>query len=108
MIRRPPRSTLFPYTTLFRSPPPAADDEPELDDPDFDWWRDQFEPDPGDPKASTAVTQPTQPLIPYSGRCGECGAPTGPERRLCDTHHAEREAMFLKEQALLDQRKTQQ
>src|SRR3712207_8800390 len=80
MIRRPPRSTLFPYTTLFRSPPPAADDEPELDDPDFDWWRDQFEPDPGDPKASTAVTQPTQPLIPYSGRCGECGAPTGPER----------------------------
>src|SRR2546425_7901116 len=23
MIRRPPRSTLFPYTTLFRSPPPA-------------------------------------------------------------------------------------
>src|SRR3712207_8899183 len=27
MIRRPPRSTLFPYTTLFRSPAPAA---PEL------------------------------------------------------------------------------
>src|SRR2546426_12222999 len=26
MIRRPPRSTLFPYTTLFRSPePPRAD-----------------------------------------------------------------------------------
>src|SRR3712207_8293135 len=24
MIRRPPRSTLFPYTTLFRSPPYAA------------------------------------------------------------------------------------
>src|SRR5689334_24753106 len=24
MIRRPPRSTLFPYTTLFRSPPPTA------------------------------------------------------------------------------------
>src|SRR5204863_3946698 len=24
MIRRPPRSTLFPYTTLFRSPPPIA------------------------------------------------------------------------------------
>src|SRR5256885_5487670 len=24
MIRRPPRSTLFPYTTLFRSPNPAA------------------------------------------------------------------------------------
>src|SRR3712207_7899702 len=27
MIRRPPRSTLFPYTTLFRSPDPG----PELD-----------------------------------------------------------------------------
>src|SRR5438477_9545992 len=24
MIRRPPRSTLFPYTTLFRSPPPIV------------------------------------------------------------------------------------
>src|SRR5260221_6461463 len=24
MIRRPPRSTLFPYTTLFRSPQPAV------------------------------------------------------------------------------------
>src|SRR5256885_10019856 len=24
MIRRPPRSTLFPYTTLFRSPSPHA------------------------------------------------------------------------------------
>src|SRR5438309_9285507 len=24
MIRRPPRSTLFPYTTLFRSAPPDA------------------------------------------------------------------------------------
>src|SRR5438034_10812134 len=24
MIRRPPRSTLFPYTTLFRSPPTGA------------------------------------------------------------------------------------
>src|SRR5256885_9876380 len=26
MIRRPPRSTLFPYTTLFRSVQPAAGD----------------------------------------------------------------------------------
>src|SRR2546430_6086837 len=25
MIRRPPRSTLFPYTTLFRSPPAERD-----------------------------------------------------------------------------------
>src|SRR6266508_3510492 len=30
MIRRPPRSTLFPYTTLFRSRPPAAGVDPAL------------------------------------------------------------------------------
>src|SRR3712207_7424937 len=33
MIRRPPRSTLFPYTTLFRSrvpPTGAAPDDPDL------------------------------------------------------------------------------
>src|SRR5438105_12758207 len=41
MIRRPPRSTLFPYTTLFRSGDPAREDlghgalllELALDDP---------------------------------------------------------------------------
>src|SRR2546428_5007324 len=37
MIRRPPRSTLFPYTTLFRSaePPARHDDggEPDEDEP---------------------------------------------------------------------------
>src|SRR5260221_797824 len=29
MIRRPPRSTLFPYTTLFRSPLPRGAPEPD-------------------------------------------------------------------------------
>src|SRR2546425_2182521 len=29
MIRRPPRSTLFPYTTLFRSPRPTRRGSPE-------------------------------------------------------------------------------
>src|SRR5688572_32032541 len=28
MIRRPPRSTLFPYTTLFRSPPAGSKSYP--------------------------------------------------------------------------------
>src|SRR2546430_13174485 len=32
MIRRPPRSTLFPYTTLFRSPVARVADEPSLGD----------------------------------------------------------------------------
>src|SRR2546426_4936810 len=31
MIRRPPRSTLFPYTTLFRSRDCGAGDEPRVD-----------------------------------------------------------------------------
>src|SRR5256885_11316621 len=34
MIRRPPRSTLFPYTTLFRSPAPVGDDGVEVDGQD--------------------------------------------------------------------------
>src|SRR5687767_15553130 len=34
MIRRPPRSTLFPYTTLFRSPPVVL----ELSDPTWGAW----------------------------------------------------------------------
>src|SRR5690554_7139330 len=29
MIRRPPRSTLFPYTTLFRSPNPTVATQPQ-------------------------------------------------------------------------------
>src|SRR2546422_4348912 len=32
MIRRPPRSTLFPYTTLFRSVPPLAAQLPAADE----------------------------------------------------------------------------
>src|SRR3712207_7927622 len=31
MIRRPPRSTLFPYTTLFRSPHPPPAEQPDPD-----------------------------------------------------------------------------
>src|SRR2546429_5363346 len=31
MIRRPPRSTLFPYTTLFRSPPKLPRQRPVAD-----------------------------------------------------------------------------
>src|SRR3712207_8280990 len=45
MIRRPPRSTLFPYTTLFRSTAGAADiaalweaGRTDADRPDPVWW----------------------------------------------------------------------
>src|SRR3712207_7873908 len=56
MIRRPPRSTLFPYTTLFRSPQPprslkgyrkvalapgrAANVRFKLSDRDLSYWND--------------------------------------------------------------------
>src|SRR2546426_6177433 len=33
MIRRPPRSTLFPYTTLFRSPPKSSPTPPRTTPP---------------------------------------------------------------------------
>src|SRR2546422_1695607 len=47
MIRRPPRSTLFPYTTLFRSPQARW---PRLDAPWFQYlqlacWRDAPAPE---------------------------------------------------------------
>src|SRR2546426_9338456 len=37
MIRRPPRSTLFPYTTLFRSPPRVPDPPSGLAPNACDW-----------------------------------------------------------------------
>src|SRR3712207_7065587 len=39
MIRRPPRSTLFPYTTLFRSHPATRACDMDEDD----WLADRFE-----------------------------------------------------------------
>src|SRR3712207_8693616 len=36
MIRRPPRSTLFPYTTLFRSEPVPATPQPDAHRADVD------------------------------------------------------------------------
>src|SRR6266478_7683061 len=37
MIRRPPRSTLFPYTTLFRSLPRGRAPHSAARKPGFDW-----------------------------------------------------------------------
>src|SRR2546422_5987407 len=44
MIRRPPRSTLFPYTTLFRSP------VQDRDAPRFDRFGGVRRPDDGEPR----------------------------------------------------------
>src|SRR2546422_7859204 len=38
MIRRPPRSTLFPYTTLFRSPSPTEVLFPPRGSPENPYW----------------------------------------------------------------------
>src|SRR2546430_13498406 len=38
MIRRPPRSTLFPYTTLFRSPIETLADTPDVQFTDTHHW----------------------------------------------------------------------
>src|SRR3712207_7030944 len=53
MIRRPPRSTLFPYTTLFRS----VDGHGDPDEPGTN---------PGD-DGSDHVAEPSQPLLPPGG-----------------------------------------
>src|SRR2546422_7560640 len=43
MIRRPPRSTLFPYTTLFRSPTGIALPHEQIGTiPDTEWKRRRF------------------------------------------------------------------
>src|SRR5256885_5406020 len=60
MIRRPPRSTLFPYTTLFRSPPRRAPDS---------------RGDGGDARDGGAVGPPDGPL-----RGGRERAPHSPRR----------------------------
>src|SRR2546430_17167191 len=50
MIRRPPRSTLFPYTTLFRSPPERVDHQPQHADGEGD-VEGQHAIDPPEPAA---------------------------------------------------------
>src|SRR3712207_8942086 len=52
MIRRPPRSTLFPYTTLFRSPlPDEPVGKPSDEDTEERLDRGDLRPDAGQPKS---------------------------------------------------------
>src|SRR3712207_7062768 len=53
MIRRPPRSTLFPYTTLFRS-------DPEFTCANLFWWYNMYS------SVDYAVTP--RPMYPADGR----------------------------------------
>src|SRR2546430_11240521 len=54
MIRRPPRSTLFPYPTLFRSEPAS---EPEPDEP-------EPTPEPTPERVEAAAPDITEPAPP--------------------------------------------
>src|SRR5256885_8264707 len=72
MIRRPPRSTLFPYTTLFRSAPAAAG--------------------PGSPGAGrTAVHRPA----PDPQHAGELTALRPQQQRLTPIHLRDRKSTRL-------------
>src|SRR5258708_12373565 len=62
MIRRPPRSTLFPYTTLFRSLAFCPGDPAQCATPGF--W---LQPQPGDRK-STRLNSSHQ-IISYAVFC---------------------------------------
>src|SRR2546430_9011456 len=57
MIRRPPRSTLFPYTTLFRSPV-AVDDIVELDG----YVGVRLEGNASDPRGAVKLRQRYEPV----------------------------------------------
>src|SRR4051812_49706209 len=58
MIRRPPRSTLFPYTTLFRSEPrspPRVVPEPAHPGTSRTWHRHAYRSDHGGDRKSTRL-----------------------------------------------------
>src|SRR3712207_6926759 len=60
MIRRPPRSTLFPYTTLFRSLASGITNHAGIDTGDR--WRERL----GEVSAPTLVIHGTEdPMFPY-------------------------------------------
>src|SRR3989449_10836127 len=82
MIRRPPRSTLFPYTTLFRSPgaqppptqrdvagvvqPQEADDRPPASTEGY--------PDEGERRQERQPPDPHQPVAEGPERAAQGGA----------------------------------
>src|SRR2546425_7368530 len=71
MIRRPPRSTLFPYTTLFRSPCTDSDNSACMTA--------GCEVNPSDPTTGICVQTHTQNVCPT----GECNNLCDPTTGLC-------------------------
>src|SRR3989442_6157014 len=58
MIRRPPRSTLFPYTTLFRSSSTREDPPPTPNRASGRRWRGSTAPHPHPPSRRRPATVP--------------------------------------------------
>src|SRR3712207_8682146 len=69
MIRRPPRSTLFPYTTLFRSPRPRR--TTVVQQPPAQDLSRQQDPAGGRPNVGLARARRTRMLRPNPGRSEE-------------------------------------
>src|SRR3712207_9015414 len=63
MIRRPPRSTLFPYTTLFRSPLRPTADQAENDHPERDQRRPHVHQQHRPALAVAALQQPVVQVL---------------------------------------------
>src|SRR6266498_6064553 len=64
MIRRPPRSTLFPYTTLFRSQPPSTSAPSAATLVPLGHRRQQSRPNPSRPAAHVAGSILRRPTTP--------------------------------------------
>src|SRR2546430_1817398 len=95
MIRRPPRSTLFPYTTLFRSSgvascfyAPVRSDRPELGEPDrarFSClWYAHAAPHQGLPDLSSNEKSPSSAITAWAYQAREHGSILGNRSRRRD------------------------
>src|SRR5258708_21917790 len=93
MIRRPPRSTLFPYTTLFRSQPNAAKGSSAQGSQGFRADRQAAEApgharqgNPWEDRKSTRLNSSHQ-IISYAVFClkKKKRSPLGKERTICTT-----------------------
>src|SRR3712207_8084039 len=99
MIRRPPRSTLFPYTTLFRSHRHAGEDERPGDEDDGEGEVTVLHPDvePEDEEGD----EEHRPEKPED----VADAPVGPERR-SEEHTSELQSrQYLVCRLLLEKKK---
>src|SRR6266511_4384475 len=81
MIRRPPRSTLFPYTTLFRSRPSCSTCRPPPS-PTTRCRRSPTRSRPGCSTSRSAWSPSTTPASPGSATRWPAGSPTGAARWL--------------------------